>query len=330
MEDVKLNDFCKVRDCDYKGELYSVRDNGAILRHSRKGKSVRPCDNKWTFGRPSERTGYMEMGSERVHRIVAFAFLGAPPSPEYVVDHIDTNRRNNRPENLHWVTRLENALGNPITRKKIVLLCGSIEAFLKDPRLIRKFADSNKNYSWMRTVSVEEAKNSYEHWKSWANKKNNNRHKGSVGDWVYNKYKEVIEEPKISLFESITPTALQRDWKTPTEFLCCPIKIEKNTSLTEYNDNIAIGKKFSRNNFCETKIIDFTMSADKKTIFVLCEATDDSDVIKPWSITIVTFENNKFIHTNGHTFFSEDGAKKRFTILQGKIWTGGETYDDFW
>lgn len=48
---------------------------------------------------------------------IATAFHGEPPSPQYVVDHIDTNCRNNRPENLRWLTRLENALMNPITRK---------------------------------------------------------------------------------------------------------------------------------------------------------------------------------------------------------------------
>lgn len=50
-----------------------------------------------------------------------------------VIDHKDTNKCNNRPENPLWVTRLENALNNPITRNKIKYLCGSIEVFLKIP-----------------------------------------------------------------------------------------------------------------------------------------------------------------------------------------------------
>ncbi|WP_294143305.1 HNH endonuclease signature motif containing protein [uncultured Sanguibacteroides sp.] len=33
----------------------------------------------------------------------------------YVVDHIDTNRQNNRIENLRWLTKLENVLLNPIS-----------------------------------------------------------------------------------------------------------------------------------------------------------------------------------------------------------------------
>lgn len=41
------------------------------------------------------------------HRIVATAFHGAPPTSERsLVDHINTNRRNNRPENLHLCDRM--------------------------------------------------------------------------------------------------------------------------------------------------------------------------------------------------------------------------------
>lgn len=166
-----LNDYREIKECSYKGEQYSVRDNGAVLRHAREGKRIRKDDDTWTFGKPNENTGYMEIGSERVHRIVAFAFLGEPPTPQHIVDHIDTNRRNNRPQNLRWLTKLENALNNPITRKKIEYLCGSIEAFVNDPSIIQEFVNDNPNYEWMRTVTPEEAKSSYERLCAWAEKK---------------------------------------------------------------------------------------------------------------------------------------------------------------
>lgn len=110
-----LNDFKETKTCTYKGERYSVRDNGAVLRHAREGKRKRKYDDVWTFGNPNKHTGYMNLDVEVVHRIVAWAFLGNPPSSQHVVDHIDTNRRNNRPENLRWLTKLENALNNPNT-----------------------------------------------------------------------------------------------------------------------------------------------------------------------------------------------------------------------
>ena len=51
-----LNNYDEIRECSYKGELYSVRDNGAVLRHARKGKRIRKDDDIWTFGKPNENT----------------------------------------------------------------------------------------------------------------------------------------------------------------------------------------------------------------------------------------------------------------------------------
>lgn len=113
---IDFNDFKQQIECFYKEEHYSVRDNGAVLRFPIKEQRQRPTDNKWSFGKLNNKTGYLEIASVRIHRIVATAFHGAPPTKEHVVDHIDTNKQNNRPENLRWVTRLENILLNPIIR----------------------------------------------------------------------------------------------------------------------------------------------------------------------------------------------------------------------
>ena len=159
-----INDYKEVRECVYKDEHYSVRDNGAIFRHRREGRKMRSDDDKWTFGMKNSKTGYMLIGQHRVHIIVATAFLGARDSKVYVVDHIDTNRCNNRVENLRWFTRLENALNNEITRSKIIYICGSIEAFIENPNILRERLDQVKEPSleWMRTVTKEEATMAYE------------------------------------------------------------------------------------------------------------------------------------------------------------------------
>ena len=115
-----INDYKDIKECIYKEEHYSVRDNGAVMRHLRDGKKPRRDDGVWTFGVKNPQNGYMMLGQHRVHIIVATAFLGARDSKVYVVDHIDTNRCNNRVENLRWFTRLENALNNEITRNKII------------------------------------------------------------------------------------------------------------------------------------------------------------------------------------------------------------------
>ena len=38
------------RQCTYKGEVYIVRNNGAVLRCQKNTSKTRPLDNKWTFG----------------------------------------------------------------------------------------------------------------------------------------------------------------------------------------------------------------------------------------------------------------------------------------
>ena len=68
------------KTCEYKGETYSVRDNGAVMRHFREGKKIRPLDGVWTFGNINYQKGYLVFSSEAVHRIVATAFLGEPPT----------------------------------------------------------------------------------------------------------------------------------------------------------------------------------------------------------------------------------------------------------
>lgn len=59
------------------------------------------------------KTGYYEMKlqgqSMLVHRLVAFAFLGPPPSgKQNLVNHRDLNKGNNAVENLEYVTPAEN------------------------------------------------------------------------------------------------------------------------------------------------------------------------------------------------------------------------------
>ena len=58
----------------------------------------------------------MKIAGVSVDQIVATAFHGPASAPNRVVNHIDNNKCNNRLDNLHWVTRLENALNNPITK----------------------------------------------------------------------------------------------------------------------------------------------------------------------------------------------------------------------
>lgn len=341
-----LNDYKETKDCFYKGEHYSVRDNGAVLRHSREGKRIRRDDDTWTFGKANEQTGYMEIGHERVHRIVAYAFLGEPPTPQHIVDHIDTNRRNNRPQNLRWLTKLENALNNPITKKKIEYLCGSIEAFIDDPSMIQEFADSNPNFSWMRTVTIEEAKASYERLCSWAktDSKTGNIGNGALGEWIYTPFKEnrhkyskpILNDTainnqadvpftmeKTNLTESLTQNAMQKYWRTPTEFPLCPIQCDTEPLVT-YWKMLKKGAVVTKNKYSVYFIDEFAICNDKALVI----RVHSNDGLKRYALVTVTFEEEKFIH-ECQTFFEERGAQKAFTLAKGLEWDGEDGIDDY-
>ena len=50
MTNVDVNDFKEEKVCKYKDETYSVRVNGAVLRHPKEnGRQKRKIDNTWTF-----------------------------------------------------------------------------------------------------------------------------------------------------------------------------------------------------------------------------------------------------------------------------------------
>src|SRR5262245_57606096 len=213
-----LDQFDRELETAYRREVYRVRDNGAVCRQRTLGSRKRPLDDVWAFGVPNSSTGYMHIGTEVVHRIVATAFHGEQPSDKHIVDHIDTNRRNNRAENLRWITRLDNVLLNPVSRRRIEIAYGSIEAFFENPRAPVNSKAIEKNFEWMRTVSKEEAQQSRERLERWA-ASGDIPSGGILGEWVYGA--KFPREPIVDSARdvpSLTPNAIQRNWRTPAKF----------------------------------------------------------------------------------------------------------------
>ena len=298
-----IDDFTREIECIYKDERYVVRDNGAVFRYPRDGRRPRKYDNFWTFGNPNIVHGYMEIASARVHIIVATAFLGPKPTKEYVVDHIDTNRQNNRVENLRWVTRLENALCNPITRKRIIIRCGSIEAFLANPALLRE-NDMPSDLSWMRTVTNAEAQVSKQRLLEWADS-DKKPSGGALGDWIFREphtssntnphelqpgspnhptlsndlntqNNKTMKDEYIHIMPSLTPGAYQRieflDDK-PCEYPCTPQQYTGDP-LVAYAANLHKGVTFWRNHNGDRAytVVKYGFSKDKSSLYVMSMA----------------------------------------------------------
>ncbi len=153
-----LNIFTKEVECEFEGRKYSVRDNGAVYRHSKEGKKPSPLDCEWTFGKEDRVTHAMKIGTHNIHRIVAEAFQLPNKGFYCIVDHIDGNKKNNSPCNLRWITRAMKALENPQIKQKVIEACGSVEEYLNNPALLYGHEYMDKNFYWMRKLSKEEAK----------------------------------------------------------------------------------------------------------------------------------------------------------------------------
>ena len=102
--------------------LYQISNAGRIRAYSKmrgpvllRPKILKSRVNKHGY---LQKTLVNENGRKTwdIHRLVALTFI---PNPENkpCIDHINTNRTDNRVENLRWVTYSENAL-NPITNAK--------------------------------------------------------------------------------------------------------------------------------------------------------------------------------------------------------------------
>jgi hypothetical protein len=82
---------------------YLATSNGEIV-NAKTGRVLRP----WIA---AGRYHYVSLGASAkgaVHRYVALAFHGHPPTPDHEVAHGNGNPRDNRAQNLRWATKLEN------------------------------------------------------------------------------------------------------------------------------------------------------------------------------------------------------------------------------
>ncbi len=327
-----LSSFEKECEVLFKEEVYLVRDNGAVFRRACPQARRRKHDEVWTFGTLDRHKGYMKIGEHVVHQIVASAFHGLRPSTDHVVDHIDTNRQNNRPDNLRWVTRLENILINPITRARIERAFGSLEAFFENPS-----ASYVPNWDWMRIVTKEQAQESRRRLLEWA-EKGQAGGGGSLGDWLYKPKPQAASAASEGIGRrsgaasvyvldapSLTARAVQRKWRTPTEFPQCPLTVSKE-ALNGYLARLAPGAVFARNRYGESSVVEAGIAPDN-TLSVVCNTQSG---LKDWTHAKVYVEGEIFCHESGGTFFTREGAMKAHCMAIGEPFDAYEgSIDDY-
>ena len=136
-----------------------------------------------------------------------------------------------------------------------------------------------------------------------------------------------IYEEQYGLKDSLTPSALQLNWKVPSEFPLCPVK-HSPTPLQDYLANLKAGEVFCRNDVYESIVFKADISDDGNTLAVITT----SEHVKGGSgyvLCTITYQDGHFIHENQHSYYEEIGAEKYFTLALGREWTGGDVFDDF-
>lgn len=310
-----IDDFNEEKTCIYKNETYSVRDNGAVLRHSGNSERKRKIDNSWTFG-TLDNKGFMRIGGEKINRIVTTAFYGTPISEQYVVFHKNYNSQDNRAKNLSWVTRFEFKILQPSIQTQLHLLLNmKIEAILSDISILKTI--DVPNLDWMKSITQKEADICLQ---KYIDLKLSTPEEIERLEWHSQNNKVKLKNINPDYQESLTPNAVVIGNMIPSYFPCCP---QKNTDnpLKTYFDKLQIGNVYYMNSKYKVLVQKTTFCDDK--IIIKCESGDGEKAIKPWSVSTIFYEDGLFVHKLYKTCFKEISADKYFTVLQGKEWTGG-------
>lgn len=107
MEDDKTMEIETWKDIPGYEQLYEISNYGRIKSHRNNliRKDVQ-CGHGYRAIQLSDRNGIKMR--YYVHRLVALTFFGTPPKSNYVVNHKNLNKSDNRVSNLEWVTAQEN------------------------------------------------------------------------------------------------------------------------------------------------------------------------------------------------------------------------------
>lgn len=136
----KLIIYKEIPNCDLR---YFAGDDGNIYKDGKKmKKSIQSSGRYYIIGLKFDGI-YKTM---RVHRLICMAFHGFPINNKLTVSHKDGNWRNNKPENLEWLTLKDNHAMKKLHGTDDTGIKNS-RASIKDIKIlrkIRKLLDSKK------------------------------------------------------------------------------------------------------------------------------------------------------------------------------------------
>jgi pterin-4a-carbinolamine dehydratase len=177
----------------------------------------------------------------------------------------------------------------------------------------------------MRTVSKEESENTKNNLLNMGREGKITKG-GVLGEWIFSRlYPDKHQVPiKNELVQSLTKNAVQKNWKTQSEFPLCPEVIGEN-ALAEYCQKLEKAKVFAIDKYKQSSVYTAKVSDSSDVLLVICHHPDGA---KEWSLAKVFIKDQKFVHESLGTFFQLKGAEKEFTIALGLKWEGGETFDE--
>lgn len=161
-----MNEIWKTIE-DYPNYMISNMGNVKAIKWHRgnKEKEIKP----YTTYKGYLRLGLCKNGKRKqfqIHRLVAQAFIPNPENKPYI-DHINTDRTDNRVENLRWVTNKENC-NNPISKKH--------------------YSNGNKNKTNIPILQFDKNMNFIKKWKSLADAETSLGIKNRLSEYCSEKY----------------------------------------------------------------------------------------------------------------------------------------------
>ena len=180
----------------------------------------------------------------------------------------------------------------------------------------------------MRTVTEDEHINCLIKFDKWIQTNSTVTTENRLDEWIYSATESLkntdLSNDSNDLIDSLTFNAKQKNWKTPTNFVCCPSEITPDP-IGCYLNNIGVGTAIAINRYGENHVLDFAVINNSEIITI----TETASGIKPFALMKITFENGFYIHESQGTFFTLEGAEKQFTLAQGLEWAGGDSIDDY-